>query len=149
MITNTIKTVWRFPTIMPKEGTESDEAPKAWPFAKDVSEEFSKEEERIRLLNKAVLQKVGIVHIFNPDYAKGGLTIAFRKSTPHRAGSMVDIAVATCSRHDVFSKKIGTQRALEMFFVGKTIQLPILQTFSQDHLSYAVKKAFTKLYDYI
>lgn len=140
MITNTIKTVWRFPTTKPEQGS-----PKAWPFVPSDNPE----EARIALLNKAVLQKVGIVHIFDPEYAKGGLTIAFRKSTPHKAGAMVDVAVATCSRLDVFSKKIGTQRALEMFFAGKTIQLPILQHFCQDHLSYAVKKAFTKLYDYI
>jgi hypothetical protein len=143
MITNTIKTVWRFPTTMPKENVESD--PKAWPFVPGPSPE----EERIALLNKAVLQKVGIVHIFDTGYAKGGLTIAYRKSTPHRAGSMVDIAVATCSKYDVFSKKIGTQRALEMFFAGKTIQLPLLQTFAKDDLSYAIKRSFTKFYDYI
>lgn len=142
MITNTIKTVWRFPTVKPEQ---VESGPKAWPFVPTDN----LEEARIALLNKAVLQKVGIVHIFDPDHAKGGLTIAFRKSTPHKAGSMVDVAVATCSKYDVFSKKIGTQRALEMFFAGKTIQLPILQTFRQDHLSYAVKQSFSRFYDYI
>lgn len=128
-MTTNIKTVWQFPTQRPKEPSEQSR--------------------RVFLLNKAVLQKVGIVHIFDEMNAKGGLTIAFKKTTPYKSGAMVTVAVATCSKLDAFSKKIGTERALEMFFAGQTIELPILQWFAEEDLAFAVKNAFRRLYDYI
>lgn len=128
-MTTNIKTVWQFPKDRPQEAPEQTR--------------------RVFLLNKAVLQKVGIVHIFDEMNAKGGLTVAFKKTSPYKSGAMVTVAVATCSKLDAFSKKIGTERALEMFFTGQTIQLPLLQTFAEEDLAYAVKNAFRRLYDYI
>lgn len=88
---------------------------------------------------------IGIVHIYNPDYPKGGMTIAYRKSNEYKSGVMVDVAVHVCSDADSFSKKIGNAGAKEKFLSGETIQLPILRIFVKEDISYAVKRAFTAL----
>jgi len=99
------------------------------------------------LLNQALEDKVGIVHIFDPVYPKGGLTVAFRKSNEFKSGCMVNVAVATCSQEDNFNKRIGNMRALKMFYNGETISLPILNTLPADDINWAVKNAFKALYD--
>lgn len=99
------------------------------------------------LLNQALEDKVGIVHIFDPDFPKGGLTVAFRKSNEFRSGCMVDVAVATCSQEDSFNKRIGNMRALKMFYNGETISLPLLKSFTAENINYAVKCAFKAMYD--
>ena len=99
------------------------------------------------LLNQALEDKVGIVHIFDSEYPKGGLTVAFRKSNEFKSGCMVDVAVATCSQEDSFNKRIGNMRALKMFYNGETISLPILNTLPADDINWAVKNAFKALYD--
>lgn len=104
---------------------------------------------RAELLADAKEQGVGIVHI-NPSWLnKGGITIAFKKCSQYKSGSMVDVAVATCSKLDTFSRKTGATLALEKFFAGEVIQLPLLQTFPDEELSYVVKTAFSALYDYM
>lgn len=107
------------------------------------------DENRAALLEQAQEEGVGLVHVFDVDFPHGGLTVAFRKVSPYKSGRMVRVAVATCSQEDSFSKKTGAKQALEMFFSGKTIDLPILQTFHSDNLNYAVKLAFQNLYDAI
>ena len=93
--------------------------------------------------------ELGIVHIYNPDYPKGGLTIAFRKSSPYKSGVMVDVAVHVCSQGDSFSKKIGNLGAKQKFNSGEFIQLPLLKSYLEQDIAFAVKQAFTALYDTI
>ena len=98
------------------------------------------------LLGEAKSNNVGLVHVFDPDYPMGGLSVAFRKSSPYKSGVMVEVAVATCSTQDMFNKKVGATIALQMFFDGKTIEFPLLKMFTEDNLNYAVKQAFNALY---
>ena len=100
---------------------------------------------REELHESAKEQGIGIVHIYT-DGEKGGLTVAYRKSNEFTSGSMVEVAVASCSEADAFSKKIGVQLALEKFFDGTTIELPLLKTYDARDISYAVKQAFTAMY---
>jgi len=101
---------------------------------------------RALLLEQAQDEGVGLVHIFDEYDPKGGLSVAFRKVSPYKSGKMVRVAVATCSKDDSFSKKTGAKQALELFFSNKTIDLPILQSFREENLNYAVKLAFLSLY---
>lgn len=99
------------------------------------------------LLEEAQANGVGLVHVFNPNNPKGGLSIAFRKVSPYKSGVMVEVAIATCSTKDTFNKKVGAARALELFFDEKTIELPLLKLFTDDNLNYAVRQAFNALYN--
>lgn len=98
---------------------------------------------------KARLEGVGIVHIFDECNNKGGLTIAFKKCNDHKSGDMVDIAVNTCSKNDTFSKSHGTGGALEKFFSGERISLPLLKNKNASELASVVKNTFTRLYYYL
>lgn len=108
--------------------------------------ELAKTARRKQLLDDAEEQGIGIVHIYNPEEPLGGLTVAFSKSNPYASGVMVDVAVNTCSEFDRFSKKIGTLGALEKFYAGETIQLPLLTIYAQENLAFVVKQAFSLLY---
>ena len=102
---------------------------------------------RADLLEQAQEAGVGIVHIYDSDCPKGGITVAFRKCNAYTSGSMVEVAVNTCSNNDSFSKKIGTAGALQKFFDGETIQLPLLHGITDPRdINYAVKQAFWGLY---
>lgn len=104
------------------------------------------DENRAFLLQKAEILGVGIVHIFDESNPKGGMTVAFRKVSPFAKGTMVDVAVATCSKEDSFSRKTGTKLALESFFNGQTIALPISNPSSNEGISTQVKWAFEGLF---
>lgn len=104
---------------------------------------------RAYLLDLATQNDVGIVHVYDTEYPKGGLTIAFSKANKFKSGTMVQVAVNVCSREDSFSKKLGTMGALEKFFARETIELPLLATFDASMLPYIVKNAFTALYDHV
>ena len=108
----------------------------------------SEKKYRTELLEQAKQENVGIVHIFDKNFPQGGLTVAFAKVSQYKSGKMVAVAVATCSSEDVFSKKIGTTLALQYFFAGMTIELPILNNFDERDINYAVKCAFTAMYDH-
>lgn len=95
------------------------------------------------LLAAAREEGIGLVHIHN---GKGGITIAFKPATPYKNCYMVDVAVNTCSVEDTFVRKLGAIGAVEKFLGGETIQLPLLSMFSNEDLSYVVKRAFTALY---
>lgn len=99
------------------------------------------------LLKQAMEDKIGIVHIFDAEYPKGGLTVAFRKSNEFKSGCMVDVAVATCSQEDSFNRRIGNMRALKMFYNGEIISIPLLINASAEDINWVVKRAFTALYD--
>lgn len=110
-----------------------------------------KEADRRLILERAKEEGVGIVHIFDKEYPQGGLTVAFKKVSPYRRGRMVEVAVATCSPEDVFSKRIGTHLALEAFFYGTTMELPLLIGYPEEDVNGAVKTAFMAMmgYDYL
>ena len=101
---------------------------------------------RSKLLDKAKLLDVRTIHIFDKEYPKGGLTVAFHKASQYKSGKMVECAVATCSDKDTFSKKTGTTVALEKFFEGQTIELPLLTYYELCDMNSVVKRAFTALY---
>lgn len=97
------------------------------------------------LMARAKDENVGIVHIHDELWNKGGMTIAFRKANEFKSGTMVEVAVNTCSYKDTFSRKIGTTGALNKFFDGETIQLPLLGMYAEEDINWAVKQAFTAL----
>lgn len=97
------------------------------------------------LRDRAKAFGIGIVHIFDKHSRKGGLTIAYRKVSPHESGVMVAVAVATCSHEDCFSRKLGTSIAIEKFLGGEVIQLPLALN-KYEGIAYNVKQAFQALY---
>lgn len=97
---------------------------------------------------KAKLEGVGIVHVFDKINPKGGMTIAFKKCNAYKSGVMVDIAVNTCSDTDTFSKSHGTVAALEKFFEGKVVSLPLLKYIDERELPTAVKQLFNSIHYY-
>jgi len=142
--------LWPFPQVMPEKMAISLETLLK---ALDDMETNTKAEQRQRdedyrldLMAKATILGVGLVHIYDTENHKGGLTVAFRKVSQFGSGKMVQCAVNTCSNKDSFSKKIGAKGALEKFFNGETIELPILEVWSEEDLNWAVKTSFTNLY---
>ena len=99
------------------------------------------------LLRKANVLGVRVVHVFDDNHPKGGLTIAFRKAVPeHTSTNMVEVSVATCSRLDTFSRKIGTEMALSNFFEGLVVELPLSFGYVDEDLNKVVKEAFSNMY---
>lgn len=106
------------------------------------------EQERVELLKDAERNGVKVVHVFYPEFPKGGLTIAFRKSMPGQVSTnMVECAVVTCSFADNFNRKLGTTLALRQWFDGSTVALPLSSGHADEDLSGRVKRAFMALYD--
>ena len=106
------------------------------------------EDERQTLLADAKRNGVNIVHIFCTANTKGGLTVAFRKTRPNETSTnMVDVAVATCSFADTFSRKIGTHLALQKWFDGDLIQLPLSSGYADEDLNGRVKEAFASMWN--
>lgn len=132
-------TTFPFPTIMPAS-TDHQTLANVRSRLNTAIKNYREE-----LHESAKEQGIGIVHIYT-DGEKGGMTIAYRKSNQFSSGCMVEVAVATCSEADAFSKKIGVQLALEKFFDDNTIELPLLKTYEARDVSYAVKSAFTAMY---
>lgn len=65
------------------------------------------------------------------DNGKGGVTIAWRKTSFTRNARMVEVAVAYCSPADTYTKKIGKNAAMQNFLDGKTILVPA-RTYKSD-----------------
>ena len=110
-----------------------------------TAEKLELDRQREDLLAYAAQTRVGVVHIYDKLFPKGGLTVAFRKMSKYESGIMVEVAVATCSNADSFSKKTGTLLALGKFADGEVISLP-LYTMKDEGLAYNVKTAFAALY---
>lgn len=106
---------------------------------KEAAQVFAKS-----LLAEAKEDGIGLVHIHN---VKGGITVAFKPANPYKNCFMVEVAVKTCSIEDTFVRKVGAVGAIELFYAGETIQLPLLNCFCQEDVAYAVKRAFTALYN--
>lgn len=139
---------WPFPLTMPQEANQI--------YAKEINHKLSnmkkqfdaeENDKRADLLKNAEQMDIHLVHIYDVDYPKGGLTVAFKKTTPFNSGVMVECAVQTCSAKDSFSKKLGATGALEKFFDGQTIELPLLMNVTERDMPQTVKIAFTALYD--
>ncbi len=109
---------------------------------------FNEDENRAALLDLADRESIGIVHVFNKYYPQGGVTVAFKKSSEFNSTRMVHVAVVTCSPHDTFNKRIGTRMALDAFLDGKTIMLPLLNSYERDDVNGAVKRAFERMLGY-
>jgi len=73
---------------------------------------------------------------------KGGVTIAYRKMNAYKNCRMVEVAVAYCSPQDIFSKKIGTRKALDNFLTGKTIMIPARSVGDDDGIVAALRSIF-------
>ena len=121
---------------------------------KDISKAIRDIEKDMRteLFEQSKEDGIGLVHIYNANAynpSRGGLTVAYKKCSEFKSGRMVQVAVATCSIEDTFNKKVGVYNALTKFYNGETIQLPILNAFDERDLSFAVKHAFTALYEAI
>jgi hypothetical protein len=138
------QTQFPFPRIMPKQLTVGINTTELQAELRQLANEY-----RMSLMARAKEDKIGIVHIHNHYYPRGGLTIAFRKANDFKSGTMVEVAVNTCSDKDMFSRKLGTVGALRKFFDGETIQLPILKMYQEEDLNWAVKQAFTGLWNAI
>lgn len=120
-----------------------------WPFPGTFHPIFTEKHMtpyREELLNQALREGVGIVHIFHTHDAMGGMTVAFKKANEFESGTMVEVAVASCSKLDPFSKKVGTEQALEKYFDGETIMLPLLNHYHGRDIAFAVKRKFTALW---
>jgi hypothetical protein len=105
------------------------------------------EQERQLLLSDAKRNGVQIVHIFNKSNTMGGLTVAFRKTRPgQQSTNMVDVAIATCSFADTFSRRIGTGLALSKWFDGEIVQMPLSSGWRDEDLNGRVKDAFTAMW---
>lgn len=126
-----------------------------WPFpmnkpAQMTTTNYAKERaatERELLLSDARRNGVNVVHIFNEEYPKGGLTVAFRKTMPgQKSTNMVDCAFAVCSFLDSFNRKIGTEQALAKWFDGDIVQLPLSAGYAEEDLNGRVKQAFTAMW---
>lgn len=115
-------------------------------FVKTINEAVERRKEFY--LTKAKLEGVGIVHVFDKDDPKGGMTIAFKKCNTYKSGVMVDIAVNTCSDDDTFSKSHGTIGALEKFFEGKVVSLPLLRYVHERELPGTVKQLFKSVHNW-
>jgi len=113
-------------------------------FVKTINESIARRKEFY--LTKAKLEGVGIVHIFDKDFPKGGMTIAYKKCNPYKSGIMVDIAVNTCSEADTFSRSHGTVGALEKFFDGQVVSLPLLKFCNKDELALVIKQHFKRMF---
>ena len=104
-------------------------------------------QERANMLDWANSESIRVVHVFNAERPKGGLTVAFRKCQPDQVSTnMVECAVATCSQMDSFDRKVGTHYALSKFDNGETISLPLSSGYDGEDLAYRVKHAFASLY---
>lgn len=101
-----------------------------------------------QLLDEAKELGVGVVHIFDKEDPKGGLTVAFRKVKPEYVSTnMVEVAVVTCSYADTFSRKTGSTYALDAFFNSTTIKLPLSAGQPDEDLAGRVKRAFTAMWE--
>ena len=137
---------WPWPTQTPEAATQAAKTGQAFEALSKAIAKHAEDQERTALLVDAKIAGVGLVHVYNPSYAYGGLSVAFKKSSEYESGTMVNVAVATCSHKDAFSKKVGAKAALIKFFDGETIQLPLMKHVSERDLPYIVKEAFSALY---
>jgi hypothetical protein len=97
-------------------------------MAKNIFENFDFDE-YAELLQAAKDDDIHVVHTFDPEYHKGGFTIAWQRdgdfANGKKRGKMINVAISYCSDEDYFSRKIGARNALTNAYSGRFIQLPI------------------------
>lgn len=88
------------------------------------------------LKDQAIEEGVSILHIrglsYEPDCEgfyeprrNGGATVAWTRVGESTRSKMVEVSVAWCNPKDVFCRRIGSFQALNAFYTGSTILLPI------------------------
>lgn len=68
---------------------------------------------------------IKICHGYDSHHNRGGVTIAYRKTSGWKNTRMVEVALAYCSPHDSFNKKIGTELAVDRFLNQNTVLVPV------------------------
>ncbi len=68
---------------------------------------------------------IKICHGYDPRHNRGGVTIAYRKTSEWKNTRMVEVALAYCSPQDSFNKKIGAQLAVNRFLNENTVLVPV------------------------
>jgi hypothetical protein len=111
-----------------------------WPD-KFISVSEYLEEPKVVSANEAQTKGILIVHSMGAK-GKGGVTIAYRKTSEHKNCRMVEVATAYCSPQDIFSKKIGTRTALTNFLMGKTIMIPARRKDNDDAIVLTLRNIF-------
>lgn len=148
MTTPTPQAAWPFPTgATPTTITLDLETTKFPVTAKDISVDviFWPDLSEVGLNTGELARAHGIkiVHYFDQDNLKGGVTMAYRKSSDFDNCRMVDVAVAYCSPHDTFSKKVGSEVALYAFLDGQTIQVPARVNGDDNSIPYILRGMFS------
>ena len=77
----------------------------------------------LNIVQEAEKAGVRFIHC-HAQGVKGGVTIAYRHTSPDYNGKMVEVAVAYCSPEDKFVKKVGAALAANRFMCGQTITVP-------------------------
>jgi hypothetical protein len=117
-----------------------------WPFATmtAIAQDIEQEWATAEALDTGALaqaESIRICHSFEPD-VPGGVTIAYRKANEFNNCRMVEVAVAYCSPHDVFNKKVGARRALDNFLDGATVLVPA-RTEGDHSIVWNLRRMFT------
>ena len=68
---------------------------------------------------------IKICHGYDPRHNRGGVTIAYRKTSEWKNTRMVEVALAYCSPQDSFNKKIGAELAVNRFLNENTVLVPV------------------------
>ena len=90
---------------------------------KKEREEFAKK----NIFTNEVIERHGleVIHFYNRDMWStpyGGMTVVYRKL---KTNSFIEVATSICSKRDLYCRKLGKQLAVNNFFDGKIIHLPL------------------------
>lgn len=77
------------------------------------------------LLSWAKDEQVHLLHCFDPDYAWGGCTIAWKREGDGKNSRMLRVSISYCSDKDQFCRRIGATNALTNFFNENSILVPL------------------------
>lgn len=89
---------------------------------------------------------VKLLYLIDPCTRKGGVTVAYREAGAFRNSRMVEVSVAYCNPRDFFSKKIGRSIALENFYNGASITLPLRDPSDDNSIVDNLKTMFGQFY---
>lgn len=86
--------------------------------------------------------ELNIIHCFDPEHNRGGVTICYKKCENHRNSRMVEVSVSYCSQHDSYNKKIGVRQAVERFYYNETITVPARSYNCDDSIPINLERMF-------
>lgn len=92
---------------------------------------------------------IKVCHLFDKYRPYGGITVAYKKCSDFHNTRMVEIAVACCSKNDIYNKKVGARLAMERFLDGYTIELPLRSNNSDSSIVTNITKMFQGFYIYL